>query len=70
MELITPEALRRQYKDKDLKEIIEEKKKIETKLAEMEARDTFGTAPSVVEQNAQDTSWLASLEVDENKSSR
>ena len=66
MELITPEALRRQYKDKDLKEIIEEKKKIETKLAEMEAQDTFGTAPSVVEQNAQDTSWLASLEVDEN----
>ena len=62
MELISPDAYKRQFADKDLKEITEEKKKIETILAEMEAKDTFGTQTSVMAQNAQDTSYLAQLE--------
>ena len=62
MELISPDAYKRQFADKDLKEITEEKKKIETILAEMEAKDTFGTTTNVMAQNAQDTSYLAQLE--------
>jgi hypothetical protein len=65
MELITPEAYKKQLEGKDLNFIIEEKKKIETKLSQIEATETFGTKSNVVEQNAQDTSFLAQLEQSE-----
>ena len=55
MELLAPDAYKKKFIDADLDVIIEEKKKIETYLAEMEAEETFGTKPkaSVLQQNAE-----------------
>ena len=68
MELLTPDAYKKYYAEKDLKEIIEELKKVETRLAEMDAEDAFGTKPSMVVQNAQDVSYLTQLGITEDSS--
>ena len=58
MELMAPDAYKRKFADADLQVIIDEKKKIETILAEMEAEDTFGTkSTSVIAQNAEAMSF-------------
>ena len=55
MELMAPDAYKKKFIDADLNTIIEEKKRIENFLAEMEAEETFGTKPtvSVMQQNAE-----------------
>ena len=68
MELLTPDAYKKYYAEKDLKDIIEELKKVETRLAEMDAEDAFGTKPSMVVQNAQDVSYLTQLGITEDSS--
>jgi hypothetical protein len=63
MELITPEAYKRQFENKDLNVIIEEKKRVETILSEIEGRESFGQKPNnIQQQNALDTSFLAQIE--------
>ena len=57
MELMTPDAYKKKFADEDINVIIEERKRIDTILAEMEAKDTFGTPTNVLQKNAEALSF-------------
>ena len=57
MELMAPDAYKKKFADADINVIIEERKRIDTILAEMEAKDTFGTSTNVLQKNAEALSF-------------
>ncbi len=57
MELMAPDAYKKKFADADINVIIEERKRIDTILAEMEAKDTFGTPTNVLQKNAEALSF-------------
>jgi hypothetical protein len=65
MELLNPDTYKKYYAKRNLSEITDELKRVETKLAEIDAANAFGQSPNIQDQNAQDTSFLAQIQMDE-----